>query len=105
MNIRLFCGSIAALSLMACSTPSPRQAAATPPTTVQASPRLLLVSIDGLRADALDRGLTPNIQRMIDGGVRARWMTPSYPSLTFPNHYTLVTGLRPGHHGIIHNSI
>ena len=105
MNMRLVCGSIAALFLMACSTPSPRQASATPPTTVQPSPRLLLVSIDGLRADALDRGLTPNIQRMIDGGVRARWMTPSYPSLTFPNHYTLVTGLRPGHHGIIHNSM
>ncbi|WP_313178260.1 ectonucleotide pyrophosphatase/phosphodiesterase [Stenotrophomonas sp.] len=105
MNIRLFCGSIAALSLMACSTPSPRQAAATLPAAIQPAPRLLLVSIDGLRADALDRGLTPNIQRMIDGGVRARWMTPSYPSLTFPNHYTLVTGLRPGHHGIIHNSM
>ena len=105
MNMRLVCGSIAALFLMACSTPSPRQTSATPPTTVQPSPRLLLVSIDGLRADALDRGLTPNIQRMIDGGVRARWMTPSYPSLTFPNHYTLVTGLRPGHHGIIHNSM
>ncbi len=105
MNMRLVCGSIAALFLMACSTPSPRQTSATPPTTVQPSPRLLLVSIDGLRADALDRDLTPNIQRMIDGGVRARWMTPSYPSLTFPNHYTLVTGLRPGHHGIIHNSM
>ncbi len=70
MNIRLFCGSIAALSLMACSTPSPRQAAATPPTTVQASPRLLLVSIDGLRADALDRGLTPNIQRMSEAAIQ-----------------------------------
>lgn len=70
-----------------------------------ATPKLLLVSIDGLRADALDRGITPNLQRIVDSGVRARWMTPSYPSLTFPNHYTLVTGLRPDHHGIIHNSM
>ncbi|AWH53637.1 alkaline phosphatase family protein [Stenotrophomonas sp. ESTM1D_MKCIP4_1] len=106
MNFRLLCASMAVLCLMACSTPSPHPpAAARASTAVAASPRLLLVSIDGLRADALDRGLTPNIQRMIDGGVRARWMTPSYPSLTFPNHYTLVTGLRPGHHGIIHNSM
>jgi len=69
------------------------------------APKLLLVSIDGLRADMLDRGITPNLSRLVDGGVRARWMTPSYPSLTFPNHYTLVTGLRPDHHGIIHNSM
>lgn len=69
------------------------------------TPKLLLVSIDGLRADMLDRGITPNLSRLVDGGVRARWMTPSYPSLTFPNHYTIVTGLRPDHHGIIHNSM
>ncbi len=69
------------------------------------APKLLLISIDGLRADALDRGITPNLQRIIDEGVRARWMTPSYPSLTFPNHYTIVTGLRPDHHGIIHNTM
>jgi len=53
----------------------------------------------------LDRGLSPNLSRIIDSGVRARWMTPSYPALTFPNHYTIVTGLRPDHHGIIHNSM
>ena len=67
--------------------------------------KLLLISIDGLRADALDRGLSPNLSRLADEGVRARWMTPSYPSLTFPNHYTIVTGLRPDHHGIVHNTM
>ncbi|MCB1628278.1 MAG: alkaline phosphatase family protein [Xanthomonadales bacterium] len=66
---------------------------------------VLLVSIDGTRVDYLDRGLTPNLQRLIDEGVRARWMTPAYPSLTFPNHYTLVTGLRPDHHGIVQNTM
>ncbi|CAD0340757.1 ectonucleotide pyrophosphatase/phosphodiesterase [Xanthomonas hortorum] len=66
---------------------------------------LLLISIDGLRADMLDRGITPNLSQLAHDGVRARWMTPSYPSLTFPNHYTLVTGLRPDHHGIVHNSM
>ncbi len=68
-------------------------------------PPVLLVSIDGFRADYLDRGITPNLQRIVDHGVRAAWMNPSYPSLTFPNHYTLVTGLRPDHHGIVHNSM
>ena len=98
----------AVLPLAACTTAPPHSTVpTTPPAVVQEKPahKLLLVSIDGLRADALDRGITPNLQRIIDGGVRAEWMTPSYPSLTFPNHYTLVTGLRPDHHGIIHNSM
>lgn len=98
----------AILPLAGCTSAPPHSTVpSTPPAVVQEKPahKLLLVSIDGLRADALDRGITPNLQRIIDGGVRAKWMTPSYPSLTFPNHYTLVTGLRPDHHGIIHNSM
>ena len=102
-SVRLTCSLALLLPLAACTTtPSPSAPVAradAPP------PKLLLISIDGLRADALDRGLTPNLQRIIDGGVRARWMTPSYPSLTFPNHYTIVTGLRPDHHGIVNNSM
>ena len=97
------------LPLAACTTaPAPSaapSASVATPVAAAAPPKLLLISIDGLRADALDRGLTPNLQRLIDGGVRARWMTPSYPSLTFPNHYTIVTGLRPDHHGIVNNSM
>src|SRR3546814_16034377 len=38
-------------------------------------------------------------------GVQAASMQPSFPSLTFPNHYTLVTGLRPDHHGIVDNTM
>ncbi len=64
---------------------------------------LVLISIDGFRADYLDRGLTPTLRRLAATGVRAQWMNPSYPSLTFPNHYTLVTGLRPDHSGIVNN--
>ncbi|HHW4683386.1 MAG TPA: alkaline phosphatase family protein, partial [Xylella sp.] len=67
--------------------------------------KLLLISIDGLRADALEHGQAPQLARLATDGVRARWMTPSYPALTFPNHYTLVTGLRPDHHGIVHNTM
>ncbi|TKR33908.1 alkaline phosphatase family protein [Luteimonas gilva] len=66
---------------------------------------VLLISIDAFRADYLDRGLTPNLSRIARQGVRAEWMNPSYPSLTFPNHYTIVTGLRPDHHGVIHNAM
>ncbi|HEY9253029.1 MAG TPA: ectonucleotide pyrophosphatase/phosphodiesterase [Stenotrophomonas sp.] len=82
-------------------------ACATSPTAspVPSRPQLLLISIDGLRADALDWGITPTLSRLAAQGVRAQWMNPSYPALTFPNHYTLVTGLRPDHHGIVHNSM
>jgi predicted AlkP superfamily pyrophosphatase or phosphodiesterase len=83
-------------------------AACTPPTRPDAPPAdtpLLLISIDGFRASYFELGQTPNLERLAADGVRAQWMTPSYPSLTFPNHYTLVTGLRPDHHGVIHNSM
>ncbi|WP_063670149.1 ectonucleotide pyrophosphatase/phosphodiesterase [Dyella thiooxydans] len=66
---------------------------------------LLLISIDGYRHDYIDRGLSPNLAALARDGVRARSMQPSFPSLTFPNHYTLVTGLRPDHHGIVHNTM
>ena len=65
---------------------------------------VLLISIDGFRADYLDRGLTPTLSALAADGVRAA-MRPSFPSLTFPNHYTLVTGLYPDHHGITDNSM
>ncbi|MGI8560246.1 MAG: ectonucleotide pyrophosphatase/phosphodiesterase, partial [Luteimonas sp.] len=74
--------------------------------SVPMGPRsVLLVSLDGFRAGDLDRGLTPVLSRLATDGVRAEWLTPSYPSLTFPNHYTMVTGLRPDRHGIIHNTM
>jgi ectonucleotide pyrophosphatase/phosphodiesterase family protein 5 len=65
---------------------------------------LILVSIDGFRADYLDRGITPNLSALAAAGVRATRMTPSFPSVTFPNHYTLVTGRYPDHHGIVNNT-
>lgn len=66
---------------------------------------LLLVSIDGYRANYLERGLTPTLQMLADAGVRARWMQPSFPSLTFPNHYTIVTGRYPDDQGIVDNDM
>ena len=66
---------------------------------------LLLISIDALRAGYLGKGDTPYLDRLARQGVRAEGMTPSYPSLTFPNHFTLVTGLRPDRHGVVHNTM
>jgi predicted AlkP superfamily pyrophosphatase or phosphodiesterase len=66
---------------------------------------LLLISIDGYRADYIDRHLSPSLSQLAATGVRAQAMQPSFPSLTFPNHYTLVTGLRPDHQGIVNNTM
>lgn len=66
---------------------------------------LLLISIDAYRHDYIDRGLSPNLELLAKQGVQAASMQPSFPSLTFPNHYTLVTGLRPDHHGIVDNTM
>lgn len=66
---------------------------------------VLLISIDGLRPDYLSQTASPNIFNLGLSGVQGDGMTPSYPSLTFPNHFTLVTGLRPAKHGIVANEI
>jgi ectonucleotide pyrophosphatase/phosphodiesterase family member 5 len=65
---------------------------------------LILISIDGFRADYLDRGISPTLSALAADGVRAARMIPSYPSVTFPNHTTLVTGLYPDHNGIVNNA-
>jgi predicted AlkP superfamily pyrophosphatase or phosphodiesterase len=66
-------------------------------------PYVVLVSLDGFKAEYLDRLKLPNLQRMMQRGTRAKAMVPVFPSLTFPNHYSLVTGLHPGKHGIVAN--
>jgi len=65
---------------------------------------VILVSLDGFRADYLDRFQPTNLLKLATQGVRAKRLIPTFPSLTFPNHYTLVTGLYPEHHGIIGNN-
>lgn len=67
-------------------------------------PVTILISIDGFRPDYLDRNLTPRMSALRKQGSFAA-MRPSFPTKTFPNHYTLVTGLRPDHHGISGNSM
>jgi predicted AlkP superfamily pyrophosphatase or phosphodiesterase len=68
-------------------------------------PTLILVSFDGWRWDYHTKAPAPNLRRLMARGVRAESLIPSFPSETFPNHYTIVTGLYPGNHGIVANSI
>ena len=67
-------------------------------------PTVLLISIDGFRPDYLGSS-TPNLNALAERGVRAKWLIPSFPTKTFPNHYTIVTGLYPAHSGIIANNM
>jgi predicted AlkP superfamily pyrophosphatase or phosphodiesterase len=67
-------------------------------------PYVVLVSIDGFRYDYADRYKTKNIQAVRDEGAGAESMIPSFPSVTFPNHISIVTGMYPEHHGIVGNS-
>ncbi len=66
-------------------------------------PYLILISFDGFRWDYPSRGLTPNLKKMAREGVQAFSLEPVFPSKTFPNHYSMVTGMYPENHGIIYN--
>ncbi|KAK5129382.1 hypothetical protein LTR08_003542 [Meristemomyces frigidus] len=68
------------------------------------APTTILISLDGFRADFVHLGLTPTLSELIHAGVSPEYMNPSFPSLTFPNHFTLVTGLHPESHGIVGNT-
>ncbi|CAO3610014.1 unnamed protein product [Cunninghamella blakesleeana] len=66
-------------------------------------PTVILISLDGFRNDYLQRGVTPNLLNFASKGMQAEYLQPSFPSITFPNHWTLVTGLYPEAHGIVGN--
>ncbi|XP_070539880.1 bis(5'-adenosyl)-triphosphatase enpp4-like [Ptychodera flava] len=65
--------------------------------------RLLLISMDGFHPDYLDRANTPNFDQFIREGVRADYVTPTFKTMTFPCHYSIVTGLYQESHGIVGN--
>jgi predicted AlkP superfamily pyrophosphatase or phosphodiesterase len=67
------------------------------------SPYLVLISIDGFSSDYLSIYPTPALDRIAASGVRAESLRPVFPSLTFPNHYSIATGLYPSEHGIVSN--
>lgn len=69
----------------------------------QQNPYVILISIDGFRWDLADKYQAKNLIKLRETGVQADYLKASYPSLTFPNHYSIVTGLYPSHHGVVDN--
>lgn len=65
---------------------------------------VIMVSIDGFRHDYAEKFNASHILEMEQTGAYAKSMIPAFPSKTFPNHYTLVTGMYPGAHGIVSNT-
>jgi len=66
-------------------------------------PYVIMISIDGFRWDLADKYDARFLKKMRSEGVEAESMQPSYPSLTFPNHYAIITGMYPSHHGLVDN--
>ncbi|SHN32560.1 Predicted pyrophosphatase or phosphodiesterase, AlkP superfamily [Cyclobacterium lianum] len=65
---------------------------------------LILISLDGYRYDYTERFKPENLSRFIEQGTAAQAMIPSFPTKTFPNHYTIATGMLPENHGLVDNS-
>jgi len=71
----------------------------------EVKPLLVLISIDGFKPAYLSRGLTPTLNRLAAQGSISSGLIPPFPSLTFPSHYSVVTGMTPDHHGIVNNTM
>jgi predicted AlkP superfamily pyrophosphatase or phosphodiesterase len=97
---------IGTLSLTSCKTKvSPKPV--TPITNSKEAlkkPYLILVSLDGFRWDYVSKYKPPHLSNFIKTGVKATSLIPSFPSKTFPNHYTIATGMYPDKNGIVGNS-
>jgi predicted AlkP superfamily pyrophosphatase or phosphodiesterase len=90
--------AVAVALVLACAAAAAQRPSGEPPI-------LILISFDGWRWDYIDRLPAPNLKALAAGGVRASRLIPSFPVLTFPNHYTIVTGLYPEHHGVVANTM
>ena len=66
-------------------------------------PYVILISLDGFRWDYVERFSPPHLSGFINNGVKAESLIPAFPSKTFPNHYTIATGMYPDKHGILGN--
>lgn len=87
-------------------------AACTPPSSVRQGaaadgagrPYVVVVSLDAFRFDYIEKYHPASLERLATRGIAARALIPPFPSKTFPSHYTIATGLYPGHHGILSNT-
>ncbi|MGF1925281.1 MAG: ectonucleotide pyrophosphatase/phosphodiesterase, partial [Bacteroidia bacterium] len=70
----------------------------------QKKPYVILISADGFRHDYADKYDATHLKSFSKNGVKAESMIPSYPTVTFPNHYSIATGLYPAHHGLVNNT-
>jgi predicted AlkP superfamily pyrophosphatase or phosphodiesterase len=98
---------ILSASFCAAQSVSPFIEVPNPPNSAaqQSKHYVILVSLDGFRYDYAQKYGAKNLMQMAALGASApQGMIPSYPTLTFPNHYTLVTGLYPEHTGIVANN-
>lgn len=68
-------------------------------------PTVILISIDGFRWDYLSKTDTPNLDILVENGVISESLIPVFPSNTFPNHLSIVTGCYPENHGILSNNM
>jgi predicted AlkP superfamily pyrophosphatase or phosphodiesterase len=68
------------------------------------APSVLLISFDGFRSDYIDKHDLRNFKTFRANGSSAEGLIPCFPSLTFPNHYSIVTGMRPATHGLVDNT-
>lgn len=66
-------------------------------------PYVILISADGFRSDYAEKYQAKNLLKYGKNGVTSKAMIPSFPTITFPNHWSLITGLYPAHHGLIDN--
>ena len=98
---------ILAATFCAAQSASPVIEVPNPPNSAaqQTKHYVVLVSLDGFRYDYAEKYGAKNLMQMASRGASApQGMIPAYPSVTFPNHYTIVTGLYPEHHGLVANS-
>ncbi|KAK6027605.1 hypothetical protein OSTOST_06364, partial [Ostertagia ostertagi] len=75
------------------------------PNLLKPHPPLVIVSLDGYAHYYLDRKLQPSFDRIAKCGVTSERVFSSFPTLTFPNHFTMATGKHPGHHGLVANVV
>ncbi len=65
---------------------------------------VVMLSLDGCRWDYPQMADMHNLESIARSGVKLESLQPCFPSKTFPNHYSMATGLYPDHHGIVQNS-
>jgi len=95
--------SVRAVALLALAALSASAGAADLAPPNASAPAVIVLSLDGVRHDYLDRARFPAFERIAREGLRAGRLVPVYPSSTFPGHVSLATGATPAVHGIVDN--